>query len=620
MMLRISMAALAAALAAPVLAVTPPPPVATSSASARLKALFAEADEASLRRNPLTALFRGDGRYAAQFGDYLSDAYVAAEREAAEGEMRALQAIDRAALSPAEQVSYDVFRYQAEQRLAGFAPELLAATLTRPIDHFNGFQSFYPDVASGQGVAPFKTVENYDDNLKRLDGFVAYLDGARLRMAEGVRTGVVQPRIVSERVLGQLQRAVDGGVEGSPFMGPVKTFPESVPESERARLTAAYRAAVEAKVLPAYSRLRDFMANTYLPASRAEPGLSAMPGGPALYRYRVRTQTTTDMTPEAIHALGLSEVARITAAMEDVKRQVGFKGSLAAFFQFIRTDPRFKLSTGEAFGDGYRAIGKRVDAAMPRLFEMRVKTPLEIRQVPDFLAKDQAAAYYQPGTPDGSRPGVFFYNTDDLPSRTTPGMETLYLHEAVPGHHYQGSLSIENASLPAFQRFGGPTAFFEGWALYAESLGPELGLFRDPYQMYGRLDDEMLRAMRLVVDTGLHAKGWSRDKAIEYMLSNSAMGRTDATNEVDRYIAMPGQALAYKVGQLKISALRAEAQKSLGRRFDVRHFHSRVLEDGALPLDVLDAKIRRWIAAGGGAGRGAGESRSTAASRGATSR
>jgi uncharacterized protein (DUF885 family) len=285
--------------------------------------------------------------------------------------------------------------------------------------------------------------------------------------------------------------------------------------------------------------------------------------------------------------------------MDRVIAEVGFKGDRRAFFEHIRTDPRFKPASREALTQGYYDIGKRVDAALPRLFRTLPKTALEIRPYPEFLEKDSAGGSYMPGTPDGRRPGIFYFNAYDLPSRTTPGMETLYLHEGAPGHHFQIALANENATLPSFQRFGGNTAFVEGWALYAESLGRELGLLTDPYQYFGRLDDEMLRAMRLVVDTGLHHKGWSRAQAIRYMLDNSAMGETDATNEVDRYVAMPAQALAYKVGDIRIQQARARAEKALGARFDIRAFHDQVLMSGALPLEVLDAKIDRWIAAGG---------------------
>ena len=331
--------------------------------------------------------------------------------------------------------------------------------------------------------------------------------------------------------------------------------------------------------------------------ARDSVGLAQMPGGPALYRHLIASTTTTDMTPQAIHALGLSEVARITKGMEAVKRKVGYKGTLKQFFEYIRTDAKFKPTSKQQLTDIYYAIGKRVDGRIGELFSTLPKSPLEIRPVPAFREKNDAGGSYQGGTPDGSRPGVFYFNTYDLPSRTIPGTETLYLHEGAPGHHFQISLAQENTSLPPFQRFGGNTAFVEGWALYAESLGPELGMFTDPYQLQGRYDDEMLRAMRLVVDTGLHSKGWTRDQSIKYMLDHSAMGKTDATSEVERYIAIPSQALAYKIGQLTITRLRAKAQKALGPKFDIKGFHEQVLMTGALPMAVLEQKIDDWIAA-----------------------
>lgn len=595
----------AALLAGSALASAAPPTAAAAAAApardaqvAALHRLFHDSDEANLVLNPLNALFRGDLRFANRFGDYFSDDYYARSAALARSDLAGLARIDRSTLPPDDQISYDVFRWQRQTDLAGYDPAILDVTKVRPLDHFNGLQAIVPDLFSAQGVAPFRTVKDYDDNLARLDGFAANLAMAQKRMEEGLAKEIVQPRIVSERVLGQLDRFIAAGVDGSTLMQAVQNFPDTVPAADRKRLAAGYRAKMEKVILPAYVRLRDFVRDRYLPASRPDdhPGLASMPGGPLLYRYLVGVQTTTAMAPEEIHKVGLSEVARITAEMDAVKREVGFQGDLRAFFEYLRTDPRFKLKSKAELTAGYQAIARRVDQAVGRLFTVVPKSPLEVRPVPDYLEKDQAGGYYYPGTPDGSRPGVFYYNGYDLPSRTTPGMETLYLHEGIPGHHFQISLAQENDRLPAFQRFGGNTAFVEGWALYAESLGRELGMLTDPYQYFGRLDDEMLRAMRLVVDTGIHFKGWSRAQAIRYMLDNSSMGETDATNEVDRYIAMPAQALAYKTGELRIRAARTRAEKALGKRFDVRAFHAEVLGSGALPLDVLDAKIDRWIA------------------------
>lgn len=594
----------AAALPLPAIAQVKDAPAAVvtvDTPSANLQRLFLQSDEDNLKRNPLYALFRGDNRYADQFGDFITDEYLAAEKAAAAADLKALAAIDRAKLSADEQISYDVFKWQRLSTLKGFEPEILNVSKLLPIDHFNGLHQFVPDILSGNSVAQFKTVKDYEDNLKRLDGFAVALDRVLGRMKEGVAAGVVQPKLVSERVLDQLNRHVDGGVEKMPLMMPVQKFPDDIPAAEQARLKAAYTAKIQNEILPRYKALRDYTRDVYLPASRGneKPGLVSMPGGPALYSYLVSTQTTTSMSPQEIHDLGLREVARIQGEMKKVMKEVGFKGSLQDFFTYIKTDPKFKPESREALTEGYYAIGKRVDAALPKLFRTVPKTPLEIRPYPPFLEKDMAGGSYQPGTPDAKRPGIFYFNAYDLPSRTTPGMETLYLHEGAPGHHFQIALAYENDKLPSFQRFGGNTAFAEGWGLYAESLGKELGMFTDPYQYYGRLDDEMLRAMRLVVDTGLHYKGWSRQQAIDYMLANSSQGETDVVNEVDRYVAMPAQALAYKVGDLRIQAARKRAEKALGKSFDVRGFHEQVLMTGALPLEVLDAKIDRWIANGG---------------------
>jgi uncharacterized protein (DUF885 family) len=574
-----------------------PAAAAQPSASERLQALFKASDEDNLRRNPLNAIFRGDMRYAAELGDGITPAYYVGEREATERELRELAAIDRSALSEVEQLAYDVFKRQAEMNLRSLQSDLLALTAVRPMDHFFGFHTFYPDLASGEGAAPFKTLEDYENNLKRHRQYPVFLDRAIGRFREGMAAGVVHPKLVVRNMIDQLDLQLKQGVEGSTFYGPVKKFPEVIGAADQQRLRAAHAAAIRDEIRPALMRLRDFLRQEYLPAAREGVGLVHMKGGPELYRFLIEQNTTLPLTADYVHNLGLSEVARIRSEMEAIKNKVGFKGTLAQFFNHIRTDPKFKPESKEWLTNRYYEVGRTVESRIGTLFSTLPKSKLEIRPVPAYREKTDAGGSYQQGTPDGSRPGVFYFNTYDLPSRTTPGIETLYLHEGAPGHHFQISLAQENESLPNFMRFGGNTAFVEGWALYAETLWDELGMQTDPYQRYGGLDDEMLRAMRLVVDTGLHAKGWTRDQAIKYMLDNSAMGRTDATAEVERYIAIPGQALAYKLGQLKILELRARAEKALGSRFDIRAFHEQVLGTGALPLPVLEAKIDRWIAA-----------------------
>ncbi|CAN5248784.1 DUF885 domain-containing protein [soil metagenome] len=592
------LATVSAAVMTPAIAAAQPATqaAAVSAESAKLRKIFADSDEGSLKRNPLYALFRGDARFGGQFGDFITDQYQAGEKAASEADLATLKTVDRAKLNADDQISYDVFKYQTEMVLRGFDPTLLRTATDRPIDHFSGFQTFMPDLSSGEGAAPFKTVADYDNQLIRMTGYVTYLDRAVGRMREGLADGVTNPKLVMQNVIDQLDALIGQGVEGSTFYKPVTKFPATISAADQTRLKTAYAAFVRDQLIPAHTRLRDFIKADYLPRARESVGLSQMPGGAAYYRYLVAQTTTTDMTPEAIHALGLSEVTRIHAEMEKVKTQVGFKGTLPQFFEYMRSDPKFAPKSAAAMRDEFFAIDKRLSATIPRDFDTIPKSPLEIRPVPPYKEKTDAGGSYQQGTPDGSRPGVFYYNSYDLPSRFTWGYETLFLHEGRPGHHFQISLAQENASLPAFQKFGGNTAYVEGWALYAESLGKELGLFTDPYQYYGHLNDEILRAMRLVVDTGIHAQGWGRDKAIAYMLDNSAMGKTDATAEVERYIAIPSQALAYKIGALTIQRLRAKAEKALGPKFDVRDFHAQVLMSGALPMGVLEAKIDRWIA------------------------
>ncbi|MDY1007433.1 DUF885 domain-containing protein [Sphingomonas sp. CFBP9019] len=574
-----------------------------SADDARLKQLFYNSDESSLKRHPIEAVFRGDLRYADRFGDYLTDAYLAAERAAVEHDLATLNTIDRTKLTPTDQIAYDVFKTRNETDLAGFAPALLKVQRDLPIDHMNGFQTFYPDFASGNGAAPFKTLADYENNLKRNAKYAVVLDRAIGLFRQGMKDKIVQPKLVVTNMIQEFDNLIAEGVEGSTFYGPVKTFPATIPAADQARLKAAYGAQIRDVIIPAHRQMRDFLVNVYLPAARDTVGLSSLPGGDAYYTFLIRQNTTLPMTAEQVHQLGLTEVARILKGMEAQKQAVGFKGDLPTFFAFLRTDKQFQPSSVDQLRDGYRAIEARISKLIPEQFSLTPKTTLDIRPVPAFKEKTEAAGSYNGGTPDGSRPGVFYYNTYDLPSRYTWEMETLFLHEGVPGHHFQISPAQENTALPAFMRFGGNTAYVEGWALYAESLWKELGMETDPYERMGGLNDEMLRAMRLVVDSGIHAKGWTRDQAIDYMLANSPMARTDATAEVERYIAIPGQALAYKIGQLTIAGTKAKARAMLGPKFDPRDFHAQVLDTGALPMPVLEAKIDKWIAAGGGAAK-----------------
>ncbi|MBN8819417.1 MAG: DUF885 domain-containing protein [Sphingomonas sp.] len=589
----------ATSLTLPAFSQTPAPAAASAQQTEdqTLFALFAASDEASLQRNPLNALFRGDLRYADRLGDYITDDYIAAERKASEADLAALKAIDRAKLTEQNKIAYDVFQWQTEENLKSLRPEIVALTIVRPINHFSGFHTFYPTFASGKGAAPFKTVLDYENNLKRHKDYILYLDRSIGRFREGMKSGVVETKLTITNVIAQLDALLAQKLEESPFYQPVLAFPDGITDADKTRLTAAYRDIIVNGINPAEQRLRDFLKTEYLPVAREKVGLSAMKGGDLLYAELIRGTTTLPLTADYVHTLGLSEVARIRKEMDQIRQQTGFKGTLAQFFTYLRDDPKFHPTSREWMTQDFYRIGKIVDEKVPSQFSVLPKTKLEIRPYPEFREKYEAGGSYESGTPDGSRPGVFYFNAYDLPSRSIPGMTTLYLHEGAPGHHFQISLAQENTSLPAFMRFGGNTAYVEGWALYAEKLGYDFGLYADPYQRMGHLDDEMLRAMRLVVDSGLHAKGWSRDQAIQYMLDNSAMGRTDATAEVERYIAIPSQALAYKIGALTIQRLKKKAQDALGSRFDVKDFHAQVLMTGALPMTVLEKKIDDWIAA-----------------------
>jgi len=564
-----------------------------------LFALFEDADERSLALNPMSALFRGDMRYADRLGDYLTDEYSDASRADAELNLRKLGEIDRSGLNETDQLAYDVFEYDQRQALKALAPDLLAVTEVRPVNHFSGFHTFYPGFASGQSAAPFDTVEDYENNLKRHENYVELNDRAIARFREGLTSGVLETQLTIGNVISQLDTQLAMDIKDSPFWMPVTNFPDDFSEADKSRLTTEYRASI-ADIYAAHERMRDFLRDEYYPKARSSVGLGQMKGGPALYRQLIEDTTTLPLTADYLHNLGLSEVARIKTALEEIKDEVGFSGTLNEFFDYVRTDAQFKPASREALTQTYYDIGKQVDAQIGDYFSLVPTTPLLIKPYEEYREQFSAGGSYESGAPDGSRPGTFYFNAYDLPSRLTTGNVTLYLHEGAPGHHFQISLAQENEDLPAFMRFGGKTSYVEGWALYAETLGYEMGFYDDPWNRYGTLQDEQLRAMRLVVDTGLHSKGWTRQQAIDFMLANSGMTETEVVAEVERYIAIPSQALAYKVGALKIQELRERAEVKLGDRFDIRDFHAQVLDTGALPLPVLEAKIDRWIAGGGG--------------------
>lgn len=564
---------------------------AASAEAQRLRDITETYYEQYLELNPLTATAQGDHRFDDRFGDYVSERWMADWLATEQEALEKLAAIDPAKLTGEDLLTYESFKYGRETAIAGFRypSELL------PINQFGGLHTYFAVLGSGGGAHPFRTTQDYENFLARMDGFVAWVDQSIANLQSGATRGVVQPRVIVERLIPQLAALAVTDPKQSVFWRPLTQFPVSVKSADRDRLIKAYAEKLSKQLLPAYQRLHDFLTDEYLAQSRTGVAWSELGNGAEWYAYLVRYHTTTSMTPDEVHELGLKEVARIRSEMERVKGQLGHGSDLRSFFDALRADPTLYYTDPAELLAGYQVIEARVDQAMPLLFARRPEAGFEIRAVEAFRAASEAAGSYLPGSPDGKRPGVFYVNTYDLASRPKYAMEALYLHEAVPGHHYQISIAQEAADLPRYRRFAYDTAYGEGWALYAESLGRDLGLYTDVHSLFGSLSAEMWRAVRLVVDTGLHAKGWTRERAIDYFRANTALGDADIKAEVERYIAWPGQALAYKVGQLKILELRRRAQEKLGPRFDVRAFHAQVVDSGSLPLAVLEKKIDRWI-------------------------
>ncbi len=563
----------------------------TIDASAALAALFDEHFERSLEMNPLQATFIGDYRYNDRMANATSPEYRAADTALHKEFLGRLLEIDREQLDDQDRLSYDLFRINREQSLEGkqFPFHLV------PINQFYSLTSLFVQLGSGSSAHPFRTVKDYDDFLSRADQFAINIDQIIANMREGMREGVVQPRILMEKLVPQLESQIVDDPEQSSFYAPVSAMPAEFSEQERTRLTAAYKDKINNTIIPAYERLNNFLGDDYLSAARETVGLSALPNGADWYAYMVRLRTTTDLTPDEIHQIGLDEVARIHAEMRGVMEDVGFEGDLKDFFDFVNTDDQFFFDEPEELIQGYRDMSAHIGELSKKLFDIFPKSAFEVRRVEPFREQSAAGGSYMAGTADGTRPGVFYANAYDIKARGKWAMESLFLHEAIPGHHFQIMIQRENEALPDFRRYGGFTAFSEGWGLYAESLGKELGVYTDPYQYFGGLNAELWRSIRLVVDTGIHAKGWTRQQVLDYMYANSAVAEARAVAEAERFMAIPGQALAYKVGQLKIREIRDNAEARLGDRFDIKRFHTEVLKDGAMPLSMLEAKIDRWI-------------------------
>jgi uncharacterized protein (DUF885 family) len=562
-----------------------------SADSPELQQIFERYFEAYLQLFPTFATSIGDHRFDDQFEISISEEHLSKQRELYLKSLAELAAVKRDGLEANDRLNYAVLEYSLTLRLEGlkFNRHLL------PVRQLGSTPIEFPLAGSGRGEQPFKTSVDYDNFLKRIEKFKDWVDVAVKNMRRGTERGIVQPRVVMERTLPQLEAMIVTDPQRSIFFQPILEMPSSFGTPEKHRLTAAYTQAIQKEIVPTYRKLHSFIQDEYLPKTRSTVGMSDLPNGNDWYDYLVKRQTTTDLTPEEIFQLGMDEVQRIKNEMERLRSENGFQGNLQEFSRYLvkNTPPGF--ANRDDLIKGYEAIREKVTLQLPRLFGRLPKAPFEIRTIEQFR-EGSAPSQYWPATPDGSRPGIFYVNASGIDVNPRRASESLFLHEAVPGHHLQLSLQREQTSLPRFRRFGDYTAFVEGWALYAESLGSQLGLYTEPSQYFSRLNSELFRAVRLVIDVGLHRKHWSRDQAMKFMIENTGGSESGASLEIDRYIALPGQALAYKIGQLKIAAIRSKAEKILGSKFDIRAFHDEILKDGAMPLGLLKAKMDAWIA------------------------
>ncbi len=557
----------------------------------KLTELYAQYWEEMLKLNPLAATYQGDPRYNDLLPNFLSEDYRERSHDFTADWLQKIEAVGSEGLEGQALLSYQIFVREAENSLES---EQFPGWM-QPVNQFYNIASTVVQLGSGTGAQPFETVEDYANWRERASKVPVLFDQAIANMKLGVEAGVVQPTALMEKVLPQLDALIADSAEDTLFWRPVTDMPEPFSDADSERISDEYRTLIEDELMPAYRELREYIANDYMPHTRDTDGMAALPNGEAWYAFNASNSTTTDLSPAQIHQIGLDEVERIHGEIREVMETVGFEGSLQEFFQFMKTDPQFNFDTEAELLAYYRGLEDKINQKVDEQFSLTPEAGFEIRPVEAFRAESAAGGSYMTPSEDGSRPGIFYVNTYDLPTRKTWDAEDLFLHEAIPGHHFQLALQQELTELPDFRRFGGQTAYIEGWGLYAESLGKDLGVYTDPYSYFGYLQNELWRAIRLVVDTGLHSKGWTREEVIEYMLENSAQSETQAISEAERYMAIPGQALAYKMGELKIQELRDKAEEALGDNFDVREFHAEVLKDGSVPLDVLEDKINRWI-------------------------
>ncbi|WP_367346624.1 DUF885 family protein [Stenotrophomonas bentonitica] len=581
--------------ARPAAAPTRQPLVRQQSKAAQLERIYDEYWDASMRLNPLQATFQGDSRHNDQLPNILSAAYRQQSHDFTQEWLGKVEKIGPDGLTGQDLLSYQIFVRDARMSLAA---EKYPAWML-PVSQYYNLGSIMAILGSGSGAQPFNTVQDYDTWSKRSVGIPPLFDQAIANMREGMRAGVVQPRDLMEKVLPQLDAVLKPTAEESIFWAPIRNMPDDFSEADKARITAEYKRMIEFRLMPAYRALRGFIATEYLPATRRSDGLSALPNGQAWYAQNIVQTTASTLTPQQIHALAEQRVASLQEQIAAVMKENRIRGSQSKLLRSMRTDKNFQYNTPDALLMRYKQLQQQVNTRLPSLLDTQPKARLEVRPVEPDRAASAAAVSYQPALPDGMRPAVLYVNTNALPSRRTWSAPAQYLHEGIPGHHVQLGLQQELDKLPRFRRLGGDIAFVEGWGLYAESLGDELGVYQDPYARIGYLQGALTRSARMVADTGVHAQGWSKKQAVDYLVKTADLPVEDATAEVERFMALPGQTLANGLGELKMMELRDKAKAAQGAAFDPRRFHAEVLRDGSMPLDILQAKIEHWIAAPG---------------------
>ena len=567
--------------------------IALPKSEANIDSIASKYYEGYLKMYPLEATMQGDSRYNDLLSNNISSEFISKEIEFYTDTQKKLQTLDYDALSDEQKTVYDVLDYTLKDKIERYAyhPELM------PFSQFEGLPLDFPLLGSAEGNQPFKTTQDYDNWLKRIDAFVIWMNTAEKNFREGMKQNVVLPKKLVVKMIPQMhsEEIITEDFDKNIFYGPIKKMPKNFSAKDKEKYKILYQEAISSKIIPAYQKMGDFLEKEYLPKARNTDGINAIPNGKNIYEYYAKSWTTTNKTPEEINKIGLQQVAMLRAEMEKVKTQLGFKGSLEQFLLSLKTDKKaMPYKTPEEVIAAFNGILKKIEPKLPSMFSKFPKTPFEIRRTEKFR-EASASAEYKQGTPDGKRPGIFYTPIPDATKyNVTNGFESLFLHEAIPGHHYQVSLQQENTEIPKFMRFGWFGAYGEGWAHYTETLGPEFGLYTDPYQKMGYLSDQMLRAVRLVVDTGIHTGKMTREEAIKYYLSNISDSEEGATAAIERYMAIPGQALGYKIGSLKILELRAKYQKQLGNKFNLAKFHDEILNQGCLPLSVLERKMELW--------------------------